>query len=211
MGNQFYYTNTSNEVIGPCTTLQLMALQKAGTLTDTSLVCADGSEEWVELKTIYPAARISQLNKEATRRREPPAQAAATDGGTAAPAAEPSKPGPAVPATWTQAAVIIFLLLLGLAIPYLGALRPVPKWEYKKVTFPNEGYDRIGPGALKYTTIRIDEKLLNMMGDEGWEIVSSHLETETAFPNFGKEELVTGIQPNIRPQTLVVLFKRPAR
>lgn len=97
MGNQFYYTTASNEIAGPCTTLQLMALHKAGTLKDSSLVCADGSEQWVELKSI------------------------------------------------------------------------------------------------------------------GWEMVGSHLEMETAFPNFGKDDFVNGLQPNIRPQSLTLLFKRPAR
>lgn len=209
MGNQFYYTNASNEVLGPCTTLQLMALHKAGTLNDTSPVCADGSGEWVELKSIYPAARILKSNK------APSSAPLAGDSkaGTAASSSDGASPkrGPALPATQTQAAAIILLILLGLALPYLGALRPVPKWEYKKVTFQSEGHERIGSGALKYSSIRIDEKLLDLMGKEGWEMVGSHLEMETAFPNFGKEDFVNGLQPNIRPQSLTILFKRPAR
>lgn len=209
MGNQFYYTNSSNEVVGPCTTLQLMALHKAGTLNETSLVCADGSSDWVELKSIYPAARLAKLNKESAEKSAASASSAIGEA-KPGPTREPDRPAPP-PATWAQAAVVILLLMLGLAIPYIGALRPVPKWEYKKVTFTAEGYDRIGTGALKYSSIQIDDHLLNMMGEEGWEMVGSHLEMETAFPNFGKEDFLTGLQPNIRPQSLTVLFKRPAR
>jgi hypothetical protein len=213
MGNQFYYTTASNEVAGPCTTLQLMALHKAGTLQDTSLVCADGSEQWVELKSIYPAARLQKSKKG-------PASPAPADDSKADPAVPPSegasakptaKAGPALPASQTQAAAIILLLLLGLALPYFSALRPVAKWEYKKVTFQSQGHERIGPGALRYSSIEMDENLLNLMGKEGWEMVDSHLEMETAFPNFGKDDFVNGLQPNIRPQSLTLLFKRPAR
>lgn len=208
MGNRYYYTNSASEVIGPCTTLQLMALHKAGTLTDTSLVCADGSDQWVELKSVYPAARFAKTNHES-----------ADPTGTAAPSTGNAVPGPETgavpraphPATWTQAAVIIVLLGFGLAMPHIGALRPVPKWEYKKVTFPAAGDDRIGAGALKFSSIQVDEHLLDMLGRDGWEMTSSHLEMETAFPNLGNDGSTTGIQPNVRPQSLTVIFKRPAR
>jgi hypothetical protein len=43
------------------------------------------------------------------------------------------------------------------------------------------------------------------------EMAGSHLEMETAFPNCGKEDYMNGLQPNIRPQSLTILFKRPAR
>ncbi len=207
MGNRFYYTNAANEVVGPCTTLQLMALHKAGTLTDTSLVCADGSSEWVELKTIYPAARLARMNKESAEKAAAPPSAGDAASGTDR---EDVRRAP-LPATWMQAAVIIALLAFGLAVPHIAALRPVQKWEYKKVIFTSEGYDRIGAGALKYSTIHIDDRLLDMMGSEGWEMTGSHLEMETAFPNLGNDGTLTGVQPNVRPQSLTLLFKRPAR
>lgn len=215
MGNQFYYTNAAKEVIGPCTTLQLMALHKSGSLTDSSLVCPEGSEEWIELWTIFPAARMSKLKKDSSKGTGSPTAGINENGGsgTTPPATgdEARKPGIPQAATRNQATVIILLILLGLAFPYFGALRPVPKWEYKKVTFSSQGHERIGAGALKYSSIEIDENLLNLMGKEGWEMVGSHLEMETAFPNLGKEDYIAGIHPNIRPQSLVVLFKRPAR
>lgn len=214
MGNQFYYTNAAKEVIGPCTTLQLMALHKSGSLTDSSLVCPEGSEEWIELWTIFPAARMSKLKKGSAKDSVTPGAAGTDKGGsTTPPVAGDGRRKPGVPpsATRNQAMVIILLLLLGLAFPYIGTLRPVPKWEYKKVTFSSQGHERIGAGALKYSSIEIDENLLNLMGKDGWEMVGSHLEMETAFPNLGKEDYIAGIHPNIRPQSLVVLFKRPAR
>ena len=35
-----------------------------------------------------------------------------------------------------------------------------------------------------------------------------YVENETAWPNFGKDEFVTGLQPNVRAQSLVMIFKR---
>lgn len=61
----------------------------------------------------------------------------------------------------------------------------------------------------KTSTILVNEDVLNKLGKEGWEIATSFLEMETVYPNFGKPEYVTGIQPNIRPKTLVIILKRP--
>jgi len=212
MGNQFYYMNEKSKVTGPCTTLQLMALQKSGQLTDTSPVCAEGTEEWVELWTIFPASRIR-----ASKSAAPPDPESA--GATPPPAAQAaSTPSPAVtvpanvrPASSAQAALIILLLFAALALPYIGPLRPVPTWEYKRVVFPSNGDGRIGPGALRYSTVPLDEKLLSQLGAEGWEMVGTYLEMETAFPNLDENERPRNFQPNVRPQSLTVLFKRPAR
>ncbi len=54
----------------------------------------------------------------------------------------------------------------------------------------------------------LPEEMLNKLGSEGWELSSSYLEMETAWVNFGKNEYVTGLQPNIRPQRVVLVFKR---
>lgn len=208
MGNQYYYTNASNEVIGPCTTLQLMALQKSGQLTDSSMVCAEGSDQWVELWSVYPAARLLKSDKPAAGATPDPAAPPAPPPASAAP---PSMPPASRPATVAQAAVIILLLAAILALPYIGPLRPIPTWEYKKVIFPSDGNDRVGPGALRYSTIQLDEKLLNQLGGDGWEMVGSYMEMETAFPNLAKDDSSHGIVSNVRPQRLTAIFKRPAR
>lgn len=208
MGNQYYYTNASNEVIGPCTTLQLMALQKSGQLTDSSMVCAEGSDQWVELWSVYPAARLLKSDKPAAGATPDPAAPPAPPPASAAP---PSMPPASRPATVAQAAVIILLLAAILTLPYIGPLRPIPTWEYKKVIFPSDGNDRVGPGALRYSTIQLDDKLLNQLGADGWEMVGSYMEMETAFPNLAKDDSSNGIVSNVRPQRLTVIFKRPAR
>lgn len=202
MGNQFYYTDAANEVKGPCTNLRLMALQKSGELNDASLVCAEGTDEWVELRTVFPANRIFKSAAPAESAETPPDAARTSANDT------PKASGPR-PATRTQAALIILILLAGIGFPYLGTLRPVPKWEYQKVVFRGDDNDRIGAGALKYSSIKVDQALLNQLGNEGWELTSSYLEMETAFPDLGLEDKDPDLQPNIRPQAVVFVFKRP--
>lgn len=86
----------------------------------------------------------------------------------------------------------------------------INQWEYKVVKmFPEEQNDRTGWSSNAYNTIDVDEAILNRFGDAGWELVSSTMEVETAWPNFGNENYVTGIQPNVRPQCLILIFKRP--
>ena len=38
-----------------------------------------------------------------------------------------------------------------------------------------------------------------------------YLEIETAFPNFGSADYVTGLRDNVRPQRLVLILKRPVQ
>lgn len=86
------------------------------------------------------------------------------------------------------------------------------KWEYQTIEFTAKESDTAfsdNQKALSYKTIPdISSKILEM-GQEHWELVGSYLENETAYPNFGNSEYVTGIQPNVRPQKLVLIFKRP--
>lgn len=85
------------------------------------------------------------------------------------------------------------------------------KWEYQTIEFMAKESDTAFSDNQKessYKTIPdISSKILEM-GQERWELVSSYLEHETAHPNFGNGEYVTGIQPNVRPQKLVLIFKR---
>ncbi|MEN3335655.1 MAG: hypothetical protein V7641_5020 [Blastocatellia bacterium] len=122
------------------------------------------------------------------------------------PAATPASAPRSFPAAYGPALiglVCLCVLLLGWT-----AFKPRPKFEYTFLQYGSESNDRTGTGAMKFATIQIDESRIAAMSDEGWEMVSSWLEMETAYPNFGKEEYVTGLQPNIRPQRAVLLFKR---
>ena len=105
--------------------------------------------------------------------------------------------------------VSLILILFGLLI--LSGCEKDKKWEYKVLTVSNEGFDRSGSEAMKATKVSPTESELNGLGAEGWELVASYLELETSHPNFGNETYVTGLQPNIRPQRAILLFKRPLK
>jgi len=107
---------------------------------------------------------------------------------------------------------VLVLLLFTSVLIYFNhsTTEKIQVWEYKVIEFYTEENNyRIGSGSLNFNTINVNETELNRLGQDGWELVSSHLEMETAFPNFGNDSYVNGIQPNIRPQKLVIIFKRP--
>lgn len=103
---------------------------------------------------------------------------------------------------------IIQLMVFTFAVFLGGGCQSNQKWEYKLLTVSSQVYSRTGTDALKSTTATPSESELNKLGSEGWELVASYLEMETAHPNFGNESYVTGLQPNIRPQRAVLIFKR---
>jgi len=81
------------------------------------------------------------------------------------------------------------------------------RYQYKVLAVDSQGNDRTGDGAMKFTSITPNERELSSLGAAGWEVVASYLEMETAYPNFGKAEYVTGLQPNIRPQRVVMILR----
>jgi hypothetical protein len=84
-------------------------------------------------------------------------------------------------------------------------------WEYKLVTLHAPTHERTGANALATNEIIVDEKKLTELGNDGWELAGSWLETETSYPNLGDAKYITGLQPNIRPARAVLLFKRAPR
>lgn len=95
----------------------------------------------------------------------------------------------------------------------LGMNRYSPRrvtWEYRVYEYIGDGYDRaISEQAAYQNFIDPSADDLLTLGQEGWELAGCYLEMETAFPNFGDEDYVTGIRDNVRPQRLVLIFKRP--
>lgn len=92
-----------------------------------------------------------------------------------------------------------------------GELRTLllePRYEYKVVVLLAGGsLSRTGADAMKASSVEVDEKELSKLGSQGWELVGSFLENETAYPNFGDDKYVTGLQTNVRPQRLVLLLR----
>ncbi len=122
------------------------------------------------------------------------------------------------PGTGRQTRPLILVLVLVLVTTAfsaftLGMNRYSPRritWEYQVVSVCGEGYEHLDSGdAFNQEFIDLTAPDLVSYGNDGWELAGCFLEMETAFPNFGNEDYVTGIRDNVRPQRLVLIFKRP--
>jgi len=115
----------------------------------------------------------------------------------------------------------IFSFLLLFVLFFTACLSGSSKWEYKVMYYDaqkissseknyvktNDEFDR----TVSSTSILPSDESLNNLGKDGWELVSSYVENETVYPNLlARGSGVAGLQPNVRPQRLVVIFKRPA-
>ena len=90
---------------------------------------------------------------------------------------------------------------------------PPPKWEYKTVSVLAEvpkAAQALGTDYEKVSdaSVPLDDDSLSRLGGTGWELVATFLEHRTEHPNFGRNQYVTGLQPNVRPQRLVLLYKK---
>ena len=91
----------------------------------------------------------------------------------------------------------------------MGCLGPTSvQGEYKVITVDSD-LARTGPSAMSSFSVKVDDATLNELGMANWELVGSYVEHNTSFPNFGNDEYVTGIRPNVRPSAVVFIFKRP--
>lgn len=81
-------------------------------------------------------------------------------------------------------------------------------WEYKVVKVAGKDAEIMAKyGPLVYGD---QTAMLNKMGKDGWELVSTYTEVATAFPNFGNSEYVTGLRENVRTSVINFVFKRPS-
>lgn len=80
------------------------------------------------------------------------------------------------------------------------------QWEYKVVKVAGKSAEVLADyGALVYGD---QTAMLNKMGEEGWELVSTYTEIATVFPNFGNSEYVSGIRDNTRTCVVNFVFKK---
>ena len=114
--------------------------------------------------------------------------------------------------------VLSAILLLAL----LTSCNQTSNWEYKTIYFDavkiessDKSYlksDQDFVNLISSTTVVPSDSSLNNLGKEGWEIASSFVEQETVYPNLlAKGQSVDGLKQNVRPQRLVVIFKRPLK
>ncbi|MFN4196039.1 MAG: DUF4177 domain-containing protein, partial [Thermosynechococcus sp.] len=83
------------------------------------------------------------------------------------------------------------------------------KWEYKTVYVTAKTVSFAYPElSTKEVSLIELESEVEKLGKQGWELVDSFVEDETVHPNFGNEKYVIGLQPNVRPNRVVLLFKR---
>ena len=80
-------------------------------------------------------------------------------------------------------------------------------WEYRVVSNYSNNYYR--DDVKSSPAFKDPERMLNEMGKEGWELVSTYTEIATAFPNFGNSDSVLGICSNTRTIIVNFVFKRP--
>lgn len=80
------------------------------------------------------------------------------------------------------------------------------KWEYKTVSV--KGEEQETRGKFRTNKFDVSDESLNLFGEDGWELVSMYETCETVHPNFGNEEYVSGIQPNVRTSEINFIFKR---
>ncbi len=98
------------------------------------------------------------------------------------------------------------ILLAFLMVTFLASCNNNNPWEYKVVKVAGKPAETLADyGALVYGD---QTAMLNKMGKEGWELVSTYTEVATAFPNFGNSDYVTGIRDNTRTSVVNFVFKR---
>lgn len=95
---------------------------------------------------------------------------------------------------------VLLIVFLGIVISSC-----ISNWEYKVVTVKG-----IEKEPSKFDPIKFDvtDENLNLFGKDGWELVDIYETIETVHPNFGNDQYVAGLQPNVRSAELHFVFKR---
>ena len=101
---------------------------------------------------------------------------------------------------------LLFVCLLATLTIFFSCSSKPQAWEYKVVKVAGKNAEYMADyGTLVYGD---QTAMLNKMGEEGWELVSTYTEIGTSFPNFGNSEYVTGLRDNTRTCVVNFVFKR---
>ena len=107
------------------------------------------------------------------------------------------------------ATVMLFAILGSAGCSSKAEKVPTEKWEYKILSVEASGSGvRTGKGGGSVSIVLPSTDEFNRLGAQGSELSNSYLEMETAWVNFGDTNYVAGLQPNVRPQSVVFIFKR---
>ncbi len=212
-----YYFSVEGSSEGPVEHEALQKLLDGGAIPKTTVICKEGDDSWIPITEVFTkTSDVSSSSADPADETDEPPQKRAFG-----------------PEAW-----ILLILLLAFLYVNRSAILPPPKsndgerrapaidvrpaeqdWEYSVRRYGNskagDPDDRVVirsyDDAELATSVEVREEELNRLGSMGWELVSVYLEMETAFYNFGASDLHTGIKPNVRPQSVVAIFKRPKR
>ncbi len=95
----------------------------------------------------------------------------------------------------------LLIAILGISISSCSS-----KWEYKTVSV--KGKEDATMAKFQSNKFDVSDESLNLFGKDGWELVGIYEKTETVHPNFGNDEYVSGLQPNVRTAEINFVFKR---
>lgn len=99
------------------------------------------------------------------------------------------------------------LLSFALLATLTGCSSQPEKWEYKVLELTSENpAEKFMPSRFQNPT-----DMLNVMGQNGWELVDTYTDVHTVFPNFGNEQYLNGIRENARTSAVHFVFKRPLK
>lgn len=108
-----------------------------------------------------------------------------------------------------QGYIVIALVCLILGLLTWTIFKPLAKYQYKVVSVQAQFTKGAGADSdLGTTSVGLKDEELSLLGKDGWELVDTILEMETTHPNYGRGEYVTGLQPNVRPQRAVLIFRK---
>lgn len=109
-----------------------------------------------------------------------------------------------------------FLILSLLVLTGCRKEEEAIEWEYKVYSFGDGSWEHLRHLITQETKMedffptqfQDPTDILNVLGEDGWELVDVYTTTETVYPNMGKSEYHTGVKENTRTQTVNFVFKR---